>query len=434
MRCPNCGAELSGGASFCSHCGTRLQAASAAASSQVTTPAQGQGDVTPPSVPGAVPASGAAGQQPASPATTQATQSARAGATQQVSAAATQPVQTGATQSSAAGATRPTQTGATQPFAVGATQPASAPQPGATPRYDPSSDASQNPYAQTMYDPAAAAAQASQGQPLSEKEARNQARDEVRRTRDAYRNARKAAGMSNGPKVAAVIIAAIIIAAGGATASYAYMNQQAQGQQQRVDELQKQVDELTAAQTAAATKAQSAPATSAATKAAPAQTTSVAVSGSAAATGYSAFSDYVGTWTGEMTETVSPRAVGTNHRCYGAKGNPIVIDVKSIDPSGQMTLSVKVLFHGHDPESLKGDVASSEGDKYLSFDNLTSTFDAEDGFEVNIEPDSSTKIVIKAKPTTSGTGSSNAFEVEAESYGTTDGTVGVVDTYTVTKS
>lgn len=431
MRCPNCGAELSSGASFCSHCGTRLQAASAAASSQVTTPAQGQGDVTPPSVPGAVPASGAAARQPAGPATTQAAQPAQEGVTQQVPTAATQAVQADATQPTAADATRPVSAPSATQAAPGV---APASQPGAAPRYDPSSDASQNPYAQTMYDPAAAAAQASQRQPLSEKEARNQARDEVRRTRDAYRNARKAAGMSNGPKVAAVIIAAIIIAAGGATASYAYMNQQAQGQQQRVDELQKQVDELTAAQTAAATKAQSAPATSAATKAAPAATTSVAVSGGAAATGYSAFSDYVGTWTGEMTETVSPRAVGTNHRCYGAKGNPIVIDVKSIDPSGQMTLSAKVLFHGHDPESLKGDVASSEGDKYLSFDNLTSTFDAEDGFEVNIEPDSATKIVIKAKPTTSGTGGSNAFEVEAESYGTTDGTVGVVDTYTVTKS
>lgn len=369
MKCPNCGAELPGAASFCPQCGAHLQAPSAPATSRpYSSAASAPAQVTPPSVPGAV----------AGPTTTTAA-SGSADATRRMSADATRAY---ASPSAAPG----------QPVSGGYAAPD-----------------------QTMR---AAVPTGPVPAPESDPE------EGYRRARETYKSARKAAGHSTAPKVVAVIVAALIIAGAGFTGANALLSNGGQAPAAAATEAATTEAPATtaAASTVAATTSHAAP------------TTSASVAGKAGATDYSAYDSYVGLWSGDFTATKS--YVHGTPRCYGAKGNPLKIDIKSIDDTGQMTMSVTVLYHGHKMDDVESDVASMEGDAYLTFDDVTATFDEEKGFSFSIKPGGDKNYIdVTAVPSDDGTGKS--FDVTVDSsYGETSFAkeVVVTDTYTITKS
>lgn len=354
MRCPTCGAELNAGTLFCPKCGTRIS---------------------------------------------------------QDQVGATAPAQAAPAQAAPAGAAdAPTYaTPVSMPDGFGnaqAAQGAPAADPGLT---------------QTVLDPAAAARNAAAGSDPApaetDKERRRRLKAEVKRTRQAYRDARKAAGKSSAPKVAAGVVLALALLAGGAGGAWAYMSQQGRQQetalQKKIDDLQAKVDE--AEKAAAGAQASNDEGASAA--ASSSADSATVVEGTAASTDFSSYSGYVGTWTGDLTKTVYNPYGGAKGLCYGAKGHPLKIDIKEIDSTGHMKLSVSVLYHGHGPEPIKdNDADTVDGDTYLTFDDVTSTFDEEDGFEFTLAPEGeNNKIEVKVKPKADST-STKKFEAEVESY------------------
>lgn len=374
MRCPACGAELNAGARFCPNCGTMISQDQAGA----TVPAQ--------TGPGRAASAGAAdGSTYATP--------------------VSMPDGFGSAQ-------------AGQGAAAGQTVPAADTRAGA-PAADPS-------LTQTVLDPAAAARAAAAANTATstdpapaetDKERRRRLKAEVKRTRQAYQDARKAAGKSSAPKVAAGVVLALALLAGGAGGAWAYMNQQGRQQeaalQKKIDDLQAKVDEAEKA-AAGAQASNDAGASAAASSSADSATV---VEGTAASTEFSSYSGYVGTWTGDLSKTVYNPYGGAKGLCYGAKGHPLKIDIKEIDSTGHMKLSVSVLYHGHGPEPIKdNDADTVDGDTYLTFDDVTSTFDEEDGFEFTLAPEGEdNKIEVKVKPKADST-STKKFEAEVESY------------------
>ena len=107
---------------------------------------------------------------------------------------------------------------------------------------------------------------------------------------------------------------------------------------------------------------------------------------------------FVGTWTGELSDTYT----GTWH-CYAAEAHPLKLTIKSINATtGQMKLDIEVLYHNH-TSLLESDVDSCEGDTVLTFTDVTSTFDAENGFTIPLDIEGGQdldSIEIRATPET----------------------------------
>ena len=107
---------------------------------------------------------------------------------------------------------------------------------------------------------------------------------------------------------------------------------------------------------------------------------------------------FVGTWTGKLTDTYT----GSWH-CYAAETHPLKLTIKSINATtGQMKLDIEVLYHNH-ASLLESDVDSCEGDTVLTFTDVTSTFDAQNGFTVSLDIEGGQdldSIEIRATPET----------------------------------
>ncbi|MGN0287916.1 MAG: zinc ribbon domain-containing protein [Atopobiaceae bacterium] len=148
---------------------------------------------------------------------------------------------------------------------------------------------------------------------------------------------------------------------------------------------------------------------------------------------YSAYSSYVGTWTGDLKETDSYNIYTIAYKCYGASTHPISIQIKNIASSGQATIVCSVLYHGHKMSNLTNDAASCDGDNYLTTGDITTTFDPEQGFSFNYTPDGeNTKLEVKATPDTSSSDNVTRFNVTVVS--TFVEHESVTDTYTITKT
>lgn len=145
---------------------------------------------------------------------------------------------------------------------------------------------------------------------------------------------------------------------------------------------------------------------------------------------YSAYSNYVGTWTGDLKST---SGYFSSYRCWGASQHPISIEFKNIASSGQATVDCKVLYHGHKITNFSNDAQSSDGDNFLDTGDLTTTFDPQTGFSFNFTPDGdNTKLEVEAEPDTSASDNITRFDVTAKSiFGQNEE---MVDTYTITKT
>lgn len=101
---------------------------------------------------------------------------------------------------------------------------------------------------------------------------------------------------------------------------------------------------------------------------------------------------FVGTWTGELKEVSTPYG-----NCFGASTHPLKITIKSINSStGQMKADVEVLFHGHD--TIDDDADTVDGDRVVTFEDLTGTFEGDGDFRLkgNIDADDE-YVVIEAE-------------------------------------
>lgn len=147
--------------------------------------------------------------------------------------------------------------------------------------------------------------------------------------------------------------------------------------------------------------------------------------------GYTAYASYVGTWTGTLQQNRG--CYSDEHKCYGASDKPLVLEFKSIADSGQATVVAHVLYHGHKVGDLSNDAASSDGDSYLTTDEITTTFNPNDGFSFSYTPSGAgTEVEVKASPVTSQSDNATQFKVDVTSvFG---GSTQFYDTYTITKS
>ncbi|WP_455139560.1 zinc-ribbon domain-containing protein [Thermophilibacter sp.] len=198
---------------------------------------------------------------------------------------------------------------------------------------------------------------------------KEQAKESLRRARAAYADARRAAGKSYAPRVVAGVLAAAVVAGAAGGGVWYVMDQRVSEANARADELQAQVDDLRG-QLDALSAAQQAPVATTGPDA-------VADDASGEAAAEPTLDDaqsLVGTWTGALSETS-----GTAH-CYGASETPLEVTIKSVNSTtGQMTLDVSVLFHGHG--DLTTDAEKTDGDRVVTFEDLTTTY-SESGFTV----------------------------------------------------
>lgn len=248
---------------------------------------------------------------------------------------------------------------------------------------------------------------------------------ELKRARAAYVEARRAAGKSYAPRVVACVLAAAVVAGAAGGGVWYVMDQQLKGANARSDELQAQVDDLQG-QLDALSQAQSAPATPAPTDQTPASDPSSPADATSTAPTLDDAQSLVGTWTGELAETS-----GTAH-CYGASETPLEVTIKRVNSTtGQMTMDVSVLYHGHkDPTS---DTPSADGDRVVTFEDLTSTY-SEAGFTVRGDIEGTDDYVsITFTLERFSYGVRLAAEVESRHYEQSLGD-STIDTYSLEKS
>lgn len=201
----------------------------------------------------------------------------------------------------------------------------------------------------------------------------------------AYKQARRDAGKSNKPIIVLVIIGIIVVAAAAVAATLFFT-----GQNQ--PEPEAQVEEVVAEEP----EPEAEPATDESDAIDPSSASEEAVLSATAGDYDGPYASYVGTWKGQMVSTEG----GGYKRCYGAEGQEMVLTIASISPTGHMKASIELLYHGHSAVD-RSDVDSSDGDKRVTFSDLTGTFDTE-GFEFSIPV---------------GTGDDNRVEIEVEEDG-----------------
>lgn len=258
--------------------------------------------------------------------------------------------------------------------------------------------------------------------------------EELRRARQAYRDARRAAGKSNVPKVVGGIVLALALLAGGAGAAWYVLggvpspdDGRAGELEQQVTDLQGQLDDARGQLEEAQEQLEEA---RAGQQAEPADEGSGAPSDEAgtAAVPAGAREALVGTWTGEMT-SVEPHG-WERKRCYGAKGRPISIEIVELETTGQMKLNVTVLYHGHEAGS-DNDAETTDGDRYETFQNVTSTYNVEEGYGFRLDYGEGNYADVTVTPGTKNVETSR-YTVAVKSV--FDGNSIVTDSYTVEKA
>lgn len=255
--------------------------------------------------------------------------------------------------------------------------------------------------------------------------------ENLRRAKQAYKEARRAAGKSGVPKVVGAIVVALAFAGAGAAGTWAVLDgpsapadgrvseleEQVANLQEQLDEAHAQLDESQAGQPGDA---------DASTGSSPEGSSEDDLGTASVPKGAS--EALVGTWTGEMTST-EPRWT-YNKRCYGAKGHPISITITSLDSTGQLKLNVTLLYHGHEA-SQTNDAETTEGDRVETFENVTSTYSVEDGYSFRLDFGEDSYAEVTVTPGTK-TVDTSRYTVLVESH--FDGSQIATDTYTVTKS
>lgn len=244
--------------------------------------------------------------------------------------------------------------------------------------------------------------------------------EELSRAKAAYADARRAAGKSNAPKIVAACLGAALLVGAGAGATWFLMDQQARQASDRMDELQSQLDDVNERLQEETARADAAESTAGQGDGQPAATPepsedpgAVTAGDAGSGAGDEAFlgnaQSFVGTWTGELKEVVE--AYGN---CFGASTHPLKITIKSINSStGQMKADVEVLFHGHD--TIDDDADTVDGDRVVTFEDLTGTFEGGGDFRLkgNIDADDE-YVVIEAEAEEYSYGV--RLEVEVESW------------------
>ena len=86
------------------------------------------------------------------------------------------------------------------------------------------------------------------------------------------------------------------------------------------------------------------------------------------------------TWRGALKETGN----SWGHTCYGASKNDLVIVFKSISDSGEVVADISATLHAHDTYNAEKTVAQSDGDVYRTYTDVTGTFVRNKGFEFSL--------------------------------------------------
>lgn len=201
--------------------------------------------------------------------------------------------------------------------------------------------------------------------------AKAQVEADYREAKAQLKSARKRAGKSNAPKIVGGIVLGLALVAGGAAGGWFFAHQWGE---QQIGQLQTQLSS-TQKQLNQANDQVSA-------------TTSILNGGSRA---------YSGSWSGELISTLG----AATKRCYGASEKPMSMNIESISATGQMELSVDVLYHGHETATLPNDAKSSAGDAMVRSGQITSTFSSKSfTFRVDAGKDGN-YAVVTVSPTTS---------------------------------
>lgn len=213
-----------------------------------------------------------------------------------------------------------------------------------------------------------AAAQTTQAIPVADgtQAAPAISQEEYRSAKAVYKQARKDAGKTNKPIIILVIVGIIVVAAAAVAATLFFTGQNQPAPQVPVEE-------------SVSTEPEQTPV-------APEPTvddSSASDEGALSATTDSydgPYASYIGTWKGKMISTDSG-GYGEK-RCYGAEAQEMVLTITSISDTGHMKASIELLYHGHSGLN-KVDKDSTDGDKRLTFTDLTGTFYT-DGFEFEV--------------------------------------------------
>lgn len=88
------------------------------------------------------------------------------------------------------------------------------------------------------------------------------------------------------------------------------------------------------------------------------------------------YSAFVGTWTGEFVST-DHNAIMDEGACYGGRGNPASLTVKSVD-STSLTATVDMTFLVHGHASLDNAADSTDGDAVVQLTDVLITLDPDD--------------------------------------------------------
>lgn len=233
-------------------------------------------------------------------------------------------------------------------------------------------------------------------------------------------DARRMPAKSRAGKAVAIVAALAIVACASAGGTWYVMSQRLQSES---DALNAGASKEPAIEEPAKQEAAEAP-----TSAAPAPQGAEAAQKGESEAGKSAYDAFVGTWKGEMVKSKG----AANKTCYGASGHPMELSIASISDTGQLKAAVSVLYHGHATAEFSNDVDDFEGDSYVSFDNLTSTFDR-NGFDFTIEPADDRAIKVRVVPDESHADGA-VMEVEVQSRFGPGITPAVVDTYKLAKT
>lgn len=227
-------------------------------------------------------------------------------------------------------------------------------------------------------EPERASAGSKEKPPKPTREEKARAREEYRSAKAEMKRARKRAGKSNVWKAIAAVLAVCVLVAAGGAAGWYFTDQRGSEQ---IDALQTQLSSTQSELSSTQSKLDEA-------KEQVEETTKILDSGSQA---------YLGQWHGELISTLG----AASKRCYGASEQKISLDIESIDKSGQMQLSARLPYHGHETATLVNDVRRHEGDAVIDAGNITSTFSSR-AFSFRVEGgDDENYAVATVSPTTS---------------------------------
>lgn len=268
-------------------------------------------------------------------------------------------------------------------------------------------------------------------------------REELERTKAAYRAARKRLGLSYSPWAAAAVVASVLAFAAGGGGMYALLGggTDAQASEQRADELQEKLDKAekkneTLVKRLDAVKSDLADAREDLSK-----ERAKAVAAKSAATDSEKKSEkkgspadagsLVGTWSGTFTATHA----GHGENCLFGRDNPVKLTVKSWDASTRIfDADLTVAYHGHRTNDIQSQTQTVEGDIVKTFPALSGTLDSQGYVKWTLPTDGSTGHTLYIQLEVSGIDERNiTMKMTVESY-YDDMVVQVRDSYDLTRS